>query len=126
MSTTTDTRAAAVWRLLDLPLDAVYDHGPGLTVRQYNALRRYFAGPDGTDPVTMGDLVGMRATWQHAEGPRPNLEAEPLDREAAETWFRYHYRDGFTDIRGVGPASGHEIDDAVRAWFRAARAAVLA
>lgn len=116
---------AAVWRLLDLPIDAIYDHGPGLNNRQHNALRRYFSGPWGVDEPTMGDLLGMGAAYVIAEGPRPDLETEPRDIEAAGTWNRYHYRDGFMDLRGIGPASAYDVYAAVRAWFREARAAVL-
>lgn len=119
-------RYAAVWRLLDLPIDAIYDFGPGLTNRQYNALRRYFAGPWGTDQPTMADLLGMNAAFQYAAGPRPDLDAPPRDIEVAKTWGRYHYRDGFMDLRGIAPVTASDVHVAVRLWFRDARAAVLA
>jgi hypothetical protein len=129
------SRHTAVWRLLDLPIDAIYDHGPGLTNRQYNALRRYFdtpwtagyhAEPEIVGEPTMADLLGMSAAYVDAAGPRPDLDAEPRDVAAARTWNRYHYRDGFMDIRGIGIASASDIQVAVRLWFRDARAAVLA
>lgn len=118
------SRAAEVMRLLDHPLDAIFDHGPGITSRQYHALRRYLAGSAGRHVPTMGDVLGMGVTDQLAEGPQPFDPEAPTDLRVFAWWQVYRRRGGLAEVHGISEKSAHEIRDAAHAWFRGARAEI--